>query len=100
MKRWRRAILDVAIEEMGHLVAVWNITSAVGGSPRFGRVNFPIDPGYLPAGIVVKLAPFNDALSAMKTDGTMARIYEKWFGVTPAADSLTLTPLPIPTSAE
>ena len=60
VKRWRRAILDVAIEEMGHLAAVWNITSAVGGAPRFGRVNFPIDPGYLPAGIVVKLAPFNE----------------------------------------
>lgn len=59
VKRWRRVILDVAIEEMGHLAAVWNITSAVGGAPRFGRVNFPIDPGYLPAGIVVKLAPFN-----------------------------------------
>lgn len=59
VKRWRRAILDVAVEEMGHLAAVWNITSAVGGAPRFGRVNFPIDPGYLPAGIVVKLAPFN-----------------------------------------
>ncbi len=59
VKRWRRQILDVAVEEMGHLVAVWNITSAVGGAPRFGRVNFPIDPGYLPAGIVVKLAPFN-----------------------------------------
>jgi CDGSH-type Zn-finger protein/uncharacterized Fe-S cluster protein YjdI len=59
VKRWRRAILDVAIEEMGHLAAVWNITSAIGGAPRFGRVNFPIDPGYLPAGIVVKLAPFN-----------------------------------------
>jgi CDGSH-type Zn-finger protein/uncharacterized Fe-S cluster protein YjdI len=60
VKRWRRAILDVAIEEMGHLAAVWNITAAVGGAPRFGRVNFPIDPGYLPAGIVVKLAPFNE----------------------------------------
>ena len=57
--RWRRAILDIAIDEMGHLAAVWNITAAVGGAPRFGRVNFPIDPGYLPAGIVVKLAPFN-----------------------------------------
>lgn len=42
---------------------------------------------------------FNDALSAMKTDGTMARLYEKWFGVTPAADSLTLTPLPVPGAA-
>lgn len=60
--RWRRAILDVAIEEMGHLCAVWNITSALGGAPRFGRGNFPLDPGYLPAGVVVKLAPFNEAV--------------------------------------
>lgn len=59
VSRWRRAILDVAIDEMGHLAAVWNITAAVGGAPRFGRTNFPIDPGFLPAGIVVKLAPFN-----------------------------------------
>jgi CDGSH-type Zn-finger protein/uncharacterized Fe-S cluster protein YjdI len=57
--RWRRTLLDVAIEEMGHLAAVWNITSALGASPRIGRGNFPIDPGYLPAGVVVKLAPFN-----------------------------------------
>jgi CDGSH-type Zn-finger protein/uncharacterized Fe-S cluster protein YjdI len=60
--RWRRAIIDVAIEEMGHLVAVWNITAALGGTPRFGRGNFPLDPGYLPAGVVVKLAPFNEAV--------------------------------------
>ncbi|MGH8327273.1 MAG: ferritin-like domain-containing protein, partial [Steroidobacteraceae bacterium] len=60
--RWRRTILQVAIEEMGHLCAVWNITSALGGAPRFGRGNFPIDPGYLPAGVVVKLAPFNEAV--------------------------------------
>ncbi len=57
--RWRRAILDVAVDEMSHLVAVWNITSAIGGVPGFGRGNFPLDPGYLPAGVVVKLAPFN-----------------------------------------
>jgi len=60
--RWRRSILDVAIDEMGHLAAVWNITAALGGQPRFGRGNFPIDPGYLPAGIVVKLAPFGPAV--------------------------------------
>ncbi|MFX9623010.1 ferritin-like domain-containing protein, partial [Acinetobacter baumannii] len=52
-------LIRVAVEEMQHLAAVWNITSALGGSPRFGRTNFPLDPGYLPAGIVVKLAPFN-----------------------------------------
>jgi CDGSH-type Zn-finger protein/uncharacterized Fe-S cluster protein YjdI len=59
--RWRREILGVAVDEMSHLVAVWNITSALGGVPRFGRTNFPLDPGYLPAGIVVKLAPFSHA---------------------------------------
>ncbi|MEE9476074.1 MAG: ferritin-like domain-containing protein, partial [Roseateles sp.] len=60
-ERWRREITAVAVEEMGHLVAVWNITAALGGAPRLGRGNFPLDPGYLPARVVVKLAPFNDA---------------------------------------
>ncbi len=59
VRRWRQVLLGVAIEEMGHLAAVWNITSGLGGSPRFGRMNFPLDPGYLPASVVVKLAPFN-----------------------------------------
>jgi len=61
VKRWRQVLLGVAIQEMGHLAAVWNITSALGASPRIGRANFPLDPGYLPAGITVKLAPFNAA---------------------------------------
>ena len=60
--RWRRAILKVAVEEMGHLTAVWNITAALGGSPRFGRLNFPLDPGGLPASVVVRLEPFSDAV--------------------------------------
>lgn len=57
--RWRRSIISVAIDEMGHLAAVWNITSALGGVPYFGRDNFPLNVGRMPAGIVVKLAPFN-----------------------------------------
>ena len=61
IKRWKHSILQVAIEEMGHLMSVWNITVALGGAPRVGRSNFPLDPGYLPAGVVVKLAPFNMA---------------------------------------
>src|SRR5215813_10702751 len=56
---WRNTIIGIAKDEMSHLAAVWNITSAVGGSPRFGRGNFPIEPGYLPASVVVKLAPFS-----------------------------------------
>jgi CDGSH-type Zn-finger protein/uncharacterized Fe-S cluster protein YjdI len=47
---------------MAHLVAVWNITGALGGSPRFGRGNFPLDPGGLPASVVVRLAPFTEAV--------------------------------------
>jgi CDGSH-type Zn-finger protein/uncharacterized Fe-S cluster protein YjdI len=57
--RWRKVLIRVAVEEMQHLAAVWNITSALGGAPRIGRTNFPLDPGMLPAGIVVKLAPFS-----------------------------------------
>ena len=61
VRRWRGVLLNVAIEEMAHLLAVWNITAALGGSPRIGRTNFPLDPGYLPASITVKLAPFGAA---------------------------------------
>jgi CDGSH-type Zn-finger protein/uncharacterized Fe-S cluster protein YjdI len=57
--RWRRAIIDVAVDEMGHLIAVWNITTALGAVPSFARDNFPLNFGRLPAGIVVKLTPFN-----------------------------------------
>jgi CDGSH-type Zn-finger protein/uncharacterized Fe-S cluster protein YjdI len=60
LARWRREILAVAVDEMSHLVAVWNVTSALGGTPRFGRTNFPLDPGYLPASVVVRLAPFSE----------------------------------------
>src|SRR5215475_13672969 len=59
VERWKRALIDVAIGEMSHLAAVWSITAALGVAPRFGRTNFPLEPGYLPAGVVVKLAPFS-----------------------------------------
>jgi CDGSH-type Zn-finger protein/uncharacterized Fe-S cluster protein YjdI len=59
VRRWKQVLLSVAVEEMSHLVAVWNITSSLGGSPRIGRSNFPLEAGLLPAGVVVKLAPFN-----------------------------------------
>ena len=60
--RWRRTIIDVAIDEMSHLTAIWNITSSVGGIPRVGRTNFPLDPGWLPARVIVRLEPFNEAV--------------------------------------
>lgn len=47
-----------------------------------------------------KLEEVNKHISDMKTDGTMAAIYEKWLGVAPAAGGLTVTPLPVPTSED
>ena len=55
LERWRKAIIDVAVEEMGHLVIVANLTVAVGGRPHFGRPAFPVAPGYFPSGIAVRL---------------------------------------------
>jgi CDGSH-type Zn-finger protein/uncharacterized Fe-S cluster protein YjdI len=58
-RRWRGIILDVAIEEMLHLGLVANLMTAIGTTPHFSRPNFPVAPGYHPAGVVVELAPFS-----------------------------------------
>ncbi len=42
------------------------------------------------------LAKLNDALTAMKGDGTLASIHKKWFGVDAAAGSSTVTVVAIP----
>jgi len=58
-RRWRGVILDVAIEEMLHLGLVANLMTAIGATPHFSRPNFPVAPGYHPAGVVVELASFS-----------------------------------------
>ena len=60
IERWRKAIMDVAVEEMGHLLIVANLTLAVGGRPHFARPNFPVSPGYFPAAVVVRLSGFSE----------------------------------------
>lgn len=42
------------------------------------------------------LEPVNDAITAMKTDGTLTKIYEKWLGAAPRKGSSTVTVLDIP----
>lgn len=59
VRRWRSEILAVAIEEMAHLTMVCNILSALGAPAHFAHQNFPVTPGAHPAGVVVKLTPFN-----------------------------------------
>lgn len=58
LERWRRAIIGVAIEEMGHLVIVANLTVAIGGRPHFGRPAFPVSSGYFPCDVAVRLTAF------------------------------------------
>ena len=59
--RWRKTIVDVAVEEMGHLVLVNNLLVALGGAAHFDRPNFPVPPGYHPAGFVIRLRAFSKA---------------------------------------
>lgn len=42
------------------------------------------------------LGKLNDALTAMKTDGTLAAIHKRWFGSDAPAGSATVTVLPVP----
>ena len=62
-----------------------------------------IDTGELFAIMMTKDSPLleevNGHISDMKTDGTMARLYETWLGVAPAEGSVTVTPGPVPTTA-
>jgi len=43
-----------------------------------------------------KLGAINDALTAMKADGTLAAIHKKWFGTDAPADSSTVKEAPLP----
>jgi CDGSH-type Zn-finger protein/uncharacterized Fe-S cluster protein YjdI len=58
VQRWHGQIMTVAMEEMTHLALVGNLVTALGGTPHFGRPNFPVDSGPYPAGFVIRLAPF------------------------------------------
>jgi hypothetical protein len=47
--RWKRTILEIAREEMGHLATVENLLTLIGGPLHFDRENFPIvDPDLWP----------------------------------------------------
>ncbi len=61
VRRWHRVIIEVAREEMLHLAIVSNLLSAIGWPPHFSRGNFPVAPGYHPAGVTVFLSPFDRA---------------------------------------
>lgn len=59
VSRWRKSVMSVALEEMAHLALVNNLLVFIGGSPHFNRPNFPVPPGYHPAGFTARLTPFD-----------------------------------------
>ena len=70
-----QVLINVAVEEMGHLTAVWNITAALGGAPRFGRTQLSAR-SRLPAGRHCREARAfqrGDA-AALRVSGAAARL--------------------------
>jgi hypothetical protein len=45
---WRRTLLDIAREEMGHLASVQNLLRFVGGPLNLEREDFPFRTGFYP----------------------------------------------------
>jgi hypothetical protein len=60
VRRWRKTLHGIAVEEMLHLALVSNLMTAIGAAPVFGRPNFPQRSGYFPAGVQLDLLPFGE----------------------------------------
>jgi len=58
MKRWRRELLDISVQEMLHLALVCNVLTAVGGAPMLRRPNLPSIPRSDSKAVKLRLTPF------------------------------------------
>jgi len=58
VRRWAAQIYFVASQEMLHLALVWNLTTAIGGTPYYLRPNFPQDSRFYPLNARLALEPF------------------------------------------
>ena len=59
VRRWRRTILQISIEEMLHMCLACNILTSVGGAPHLRRPNLPVSPKAYPPSFKLELAPFD-----------------------------------------
>ena len=59
IRRWRRLIRGISIEEMLHLGLACNLLTAVGGAPQLRRPNLPFHPRAYPLAFQLRLAPFS-----------------------------------------
>jgi hypothetical protein len=58
VRRWASQIYFIASQEMLHLALVWNLTTAIGGTPYYFRPNFPQGSKYYPIKAPIELEPF------------------------------------------
>ncbi|HTQ60454.1 MAG TPA: ferritin-like protein [Candidatus Solibacter sp.] len=58
VRRWAAQLYFIASQEMLHLALVWNITTAIGGTPYYLRPNFPQNTKYYPLKVPIELEPF------------------------------------------
>jgi hypothetical protein len=58
VRRWAAQIYFIASQEMLHLALVWNLTTAIGGTPYYFRPNFPQGSKYYPINVPIELEPF------------------------------------------
>lgn len=58
VQAWKRAMTEVAVEEMSHLTLVCNLSCSIGAGPHLSRPDFPIPFGYHPSAIDLELRGF------------------------------------------
>jgi hypothetical protein len=59
VRKWAAKIYFIAAQEMLHLSQVWNLLTAIGGTPYYFRPNFPQPSKYYPFNVPLKLEPFS-----------------------------------------
>jgi hypothetical protein len=59
IRRWRRLIRQIALEEMLHLASACNLLTAIGGAPQMRRPNLPTSPKAYGASFRLQLASFS-----------------------------------------
>jgi hypothetical protein len=59
VRRWAGQLYFIASQEMMHLSQVWNLLTAIGGTPYYMRPNFPQGHKYYPMDLPLKLEAFS-----------------------------------------
>jgi polar amino acid transport system substrate-binding protein len=94
------AMLDLAIGRIdGYLSDIPAVEYYIRDKPQY-RITARIPTGerysFMFAKTFADAAKVNDALTALKKEGFLAKLHQKWFGTLPSADSATVKVMDIP----